>query len=773
MLHTLSYQERYTSTFPTPWVMYIDQRFSKRQTAYLLLVVCILLFLAQRILLVLFAPSHVAHPYFDETVSGVLACDILDQSIRAPLFAYEYLNRSGDVLTEGFLLVPYFKLFGRSVFSTKLFALSSALVTLIIWIFFLKKYQGTLSAFVFALLYALPPLAFSRMNLLGTISSHHMICPLIALQSFLLFMILFAKPPRIASLWLWLFSGLVAGFGIYCFYTYTIFISFCILFFLLAHRSSIRITSVLAFLIGTILGFAPWILRSLSSPTGGTFLKSIIKSCTIDLQAFFQNFLFAVPHSLGYSYPSRSIGLVSTIFSLVILLSTCVTIGYAFICTKKHAEKKIATLPPAVLQAVFCSIFPIFFLTCLSISPMRIAPFEYWPTVGLFATFGEPDIIRYRWLHILFPFYFATVASALSLLWANYRRYATAVLLGSIVIFSFITIVKTFALCSYSEFGKIFLYTGYNYDQFAPKFILGDFAPRNRKTIKHLVAHYPETNRSEAYRAFGSRIAVEALLSHDPAEAFAAELSEIPPQYLSDIIYGVVRLAQDIPLEKLSPLIELLKKHNPALLYRTLGYRHLGYKHYAALVNDTVLFQHIPQTEQWFYKNFLDGFRREMNVHTPAQRRAMLLHDITTLETPYQADVASGIGMLVGSEMLFDPLQKPDYPLDSTVAKILPPPLHYAFYQGIGMGFAETLCRYWRRLMPPESGQERYLKGLCTEWERCRLLLAQMPAEVQPIIQEGLQEELTQRKTLNSATHAFIAQYISPLINAPHHHQED
>ena len=106
MLHTLSYQERYTSTFPTPWVMYIDQRFSKRQTAYLLLVVCILLFLAQRILLVLFAPSHVAHPYFDETVSGVLACDILDQSIRAPLFAYEYLNRSGDVLTEGFLLVP-------------------------------------------------------------------------------------------------------------------------------------------------------------------------------------------------------------------------------------------------------------------------------------------------------------------------------------------------------------------------------------------------------------------------------------------------------------------------------------------------------------------------------------------------------------------------------------------------------------------------------------------------------------------------------------------
>ena len=114
----------------------------KQKYATLLLASIVCLFLLQRGGLILYGYSHISHPGIDEPVSGVLPCDILDGQLRAPLFAYEYLNRSGDVLIEGLLLVPYFKLFGRSIFSTKVFALTSALITFLCWLIFIKKYQG-------------------------------------------------------------------------------------------------------------------------------------------------------------------------------------------------------------------------------------------------------------------------------------------------------------------------------------------------------------------------------------------------------------------------------------------------------------------------------------------------------------------------------------------------------------------------------------------------------------------------------------------------------
>jgi len=116
----------------------------KPKHATLLLAAIICLFLLQRGGLILFGYSHISHPGMDEPISGVLPCDILDGQIRAPLFTYEYIypNRSGDVLIEGLLLVPYFKILGRSIFSTKVFALTSALITFLCWLLFIKKYHG-------------------------------------------------------------------------------------------------------------------------------------------------------------------------------------------------------------------------------------------------------------------------------------------------------------------------------------------------------------------------------------------------------------------------------------------------------------------------------------------------------------------------------------------------------------------------------------------------------------------------------------------------------
>lgn len=734
----------------------------KKRFFLIIFLLFVLLFLLQRTSLVLFAPSHVAHPYFDETVSGVLACDILDNHIRAPLFAYEYLNRSGDVLAEGLLLVPYFKLLGRSVFSTKMFALTSALITLLVWVLFLASYQGKHAACIFMLLYALPPLTFARLNLLGTISSHHLICPLIAVQLLLLFNILYQQHPRQHSAAVWFLSGLIAGCGVYLFYTYIIFVSFCILCFIIVYRSRPQLKNITALCVGSIIGFSPWILRALSSRTGSMFLRSIIKDAGVDIRALFQNFLFSVPHSLGYNYPSRSIGIVSILFSLIILLSLCCILVFAWKSISGIRLRLFKTLPPALVQALFCSLFPVFFLVCLSLSPMRIAPFEYWQNVGLFATFNEPDIIRYRWLHILFPFYFATIASAISLFAATRKILLPSAAALIIIFFPVVTVYKTISICNRASFGNIFLYSGYNYDQFAPKFILGDFAPPQKTALHNLVVTYPEAHRREAYRAYGSYIGTEALKTSQPASLLEPELTGVPEHYLTDIFYGIVRLAQDTSYETLKPLIEFCKKKNPHIFYRLWGYRHLGYKHYTALVNEKVLLNNIPQTEQWFYKNFLDSFLQEVETSIKNKRFALLDENIRHVDCAYQTDVAAGIGMLVGAEMLFDPLQQADYPLDSGFGRTLEQPLRAAFYKGVGIGFAETLMRFWRRLMiPPDVDREQYIRGLSIEWERCRSMLSLMPADIQPLLWQGLLEELSCYPH-NPVIQNFIEHHIIP-----------
>jgi len=254
----------------------------------------------------------------------------------------------------------------------------------------------------------------------------------------------------------------------------------------------------------------------------------------------------------------------------------------------------------------------------------------------------------------------------------------------------------------------------------------------------------------------------EALKAADPVPVFDAALAGVPNRYLADIMYGIVRLAQNTPPEKLQPLCDYLAGKNPFLFYRAWGYRHLGYKHYTALINQSVLFEHIPATEQWFYRNILDAFRREMQA--PGERRNMLRDEIAAVDLGRQADVAAGIGMLVGAEMLFDPLQKTDYPLDSNFGRMLPPAVQEAFYKGVGMGFAETLCRYWRRLMPPDADAQKYIHGLAVEWERCRTLMAHMPSDIQPLLRAGFREELMRRPDVNDAARAFIRSRIVPAL---------
>jgi hypothetical protein len=723
----------------------------KQRNTVFILSVLVCLFLIQRSGLILYGYSHISHPGIDEPVTGVLPGDILDGQLRAPLFTYEYMNRSGDVLLEGLLLVPYFKFLGRSIFSTKIFALSAALLVLLCWIIFIKKHQGVPAAITFCILFALPPPLFARLNVIGTNSSHHMIAPLIILQSLLLFRIFENRAGQNTPRWVWLLSGFVAGLGAYTFYTYIIFLGFCVLFFFLFNQQPFRLRLIMVFAFGFAVGFTPWILRSLFSHTGGRFLTSMVKNISINLWSFVQNFGFAVPHSFGYNYPFREVGFISVFFWLFILFCMGIIIKYVIgnVSFKSTSiKKRLGALPLSCIQGLFCALFPLFFLTCLSLSPMQINPFEYWPRVGLFATFGAADAIRYRWLYILFPFYFAAIAIGIAIFMntTGNNRFRLLIIISLFVIFVMCGVWKNTGLNSLNDFSKIFYYKGYHYDLFAHKFILREFSPPDIKTALSIVQHYPEANRSEAYSFFGTLLAARTIAGKEKNLTIEETLKIIPSIHINDVIWGMIRLANNVPEQDFQPLKLLLTQRYPELFYKNWGFQHLVHKYYGSLVNQRILFDNIPSVEQWFYSNFLNKFKQETAEYKRGGSSDSLLEEIRKIPENYQDEVARGLGMRVGALMLFDTLYTPDYPLDSRFGERFPAPQREAFYDGVGRGFADTLCRFWRMLQIPENTIDTKRNELLDmEWNRCHSLMNKLSRNTASFITRGFTSELQER----------------------------
>jgi len=710
----------------------------------IILVGFICLFLIQRFGVLFFGYSHISHPGIDEPVTGALPCDLLDRSLRAPLFAYQYESRSGDTLMEGFFLTPFFKLLGRSIFSLKTFPLVSSFVCLFFWILFIKRYQGIWAAIIFTGLFALPPPMFSRLNLIGTLSSHHMINVLIPIQLILLFRIMEDDRNKI-SFWLWFSLGFCSGLGTYTFYTYIIFNAFCLLFFLMCKPVLITLRRILIFSGGLFIGFSPWIFRSLYSKAGGTYLAFMIQNIRISTRSFLQVFLFNVPHSLGFGYPSREIGLISVIYSLAILffMGLLVKVSWQNLFSKDTEQGKAP-----LLQNLFLAVFPLFFLACFSLSPMHIYPFEYWPNIGLFGAFAPADALKYRWFHILFPFYLAIVALGIVSLFnvnSDKRRYK----FFSVLVFIFLLlcgVAGNMKLYSKNDFGRTFYYKGYNYDQFSVRFILWNFPPRDEKAARRITENYPEENRGEAYRSFGSFVAINLLKDSDRETKLDKYFKELPLHYVGDFIYGIVRVSLNITGKEFQPIADILIKRYPTLFYENWGFLNLGYRYYSALINVGALLHDIPPTEQRFFKNYVDNFKHEIARDSRSIGKANLLNEVSLISPRNRCEVVKGIGKLIGAEMLFDTLQAPDYPLDSRFGEKFDDALREAFYEGVGSGFAETLCRFWRMLLlPSDMTSPLYAKMLGFEWERCHILMSRMSPAYYPFIEKGFLHDLESR----------------------------
>lgn len=390
---------------------------------------------------------------------------------------------------------------------------------------------------------------------------------------------------------------------------------------------------------------------------------------------------------------------------------------------------------------------------------MKIGLFEYWPSIGFFGNFSVADVYRYRWLHPLFPFYFATVAVGISVILRSASRqklfsYGVLCLLSVFLLWGF---GKGMLLYGKDDFKRTFYYKGYSYDQMANRFVLRGSVPVDGKRADQYTENFPRETGGELFRCIGTKAALK--LSQDPEGDKELEqfMEGINPYLVNDFVYGIVRSAQKLTGKEFHPLEKVLVKRVPSSFYENWGFANLGYHYYDLFLNREKILDAISDLEKKVFVKTLKQFKGQLSDSTGTVLWDSLMERIEEVPLSYQPAVIRGLGKLVGAEMLFDPMATPDYPLDSQLGeRLTSDTFRDAFYEGVGGGFAETLSRFWRRLLLPEDPEDPlYTRMLNMEWERCQHLMEQVAPLYSAQIRRGFFKEL-QTRTSDDSIRSYL-----------------
>lgn len=237
---------------------------------------------------------------WDELARGFTAHEILNGPAY-PVFNYQIDNYSGGSLVMGLLAVPFFVVFGESLFALKLTTIIFCLLTAIFIYLIISRYVDKDAASLAAILVFLAPHSYTRLSLVAW-GDHPQMPALMTTAFFMLYEITFRN--RRNTLFMILF-GILCGFGLYFSYHFLTPLALCILFIFAWDRKFYSSYKFISFLLGFIIGFSPWIYFNIThdfhglviSRYGSTF--DILRN--INLPEVLRKFLQLVTTAFGYS----------------------------------------------------------------------------------------------------------------------------------------------------------------------------------------------------------------------------------------------------------------------------------------------------------------------------------------------------------------------------------------------------------------------------------------------------------------------------------------
>ncbi len=531
------------------------------------LAICVLILLGVK-LTVLFFPSEMIFGESAELFRGVLAKQIVSNNRVESFFDYLYNPYAGGSLVISILTVPFFLIFGQTVFSLKLVEVLFSILSLSLIYVILYKNFGKKTALIAAFMFILPCQYFAQRSIMA-IGDY---CESVFFSFLVIYLFITiitdGREGKHNKIWHPFLFGLIAGLGIWFHYVVGIALATCLIIWILVERRLFIRKNFLGFLAGFIFGFSPWILFNLNRHFEGCiagrgyiwshfFRGGILHS----ISRLFQTFVSTAPNLLMFKNNFLN-GFLILFYSRVYYFIFI----FAFIGLLFRYRDKIKLLLARQLPDTGA----IFVISALLYSVLFMIIYGLYAIPTTITGIGFHD---YRRFMPMFPF-MIIVISVFFAPYLSVKKSKYPVLLFSLPFLAFsYGILNSAALFSFGNFGKAFSMPGYSYR------LLGiNIADSSLRDI----ARWVKVIRTESYT------------------------------YKDQVCYGIGEgigqdLGDDIPLGKIDAYQELLNPLDEKCLQDI--YYGMGVACVDAVKYNTIeLSQVVKKINQPYIKNFTDGY---------------------------------------------------------------------------------------------------------------------------------------------------------------------
>jgi MFS family permease len=224
------------------------------------LIAVVLLFLGVRLLYPVLFVSAQNFTHQEDLVRGTLAHDLLHGGLKVPFWDYLADHYSGGSIVVGLLAVPFFLLFGSTLFVLRLVPLLFALALLVVWYVLVARNFDARTAQFTGLFFVLPPAVYLEGSSLAM--GYHTESMLFSAVAFLLLLEMLRW--RDGSLRWPAALGLTLGFGSWFCYTTFVSIAIVLVWWFWNDRRGVLRRPFALFVVFFALGFSPWIPANLS-----------------------------------------------------------------------------------------------------------------------------------------------------------------------------------------------------------------------------------------------------------------------------------------------------------------------------------------------------------------------------------------------------------------------------------------------------------------------------------------------------------------------------
>lgn len=417
----------------------------------------ILLFLTVKLTMLLFGGFFRYKGMYYELLSGMIANGIIENRIFSPV----YWSNSfyGGPIIAGFMAVPFFILFGKTLFSLRMASLIFSLSGFVMTYAILKEFFNKNTAVITGILYTFPPILFFAISSMNY--GQHADVIIFNMTVLYLFYKIFFKNKKGKHLFILL--GLVSGFGTYFLISHFI-VVLCLLFFWYAFDKRIFFRgNFYLFLLFFIVGFSPWIIichfesiLRFGKPLEFVWISQVKQNLPSFFERFLDNAIFFYK-SLFSSDVSDKIDMVKLFprlnpqlyriyFSIFLIsYSLCLWIerhSFAKLFSSVFSFKRNAKLEE-ISPSLPVLIFPISFLLIYAL------------TTGQ----GTNEAAS-RYFMPLYPFIFMIIAIFLDFLW---KRRLSIISICFIALLTAIFLFSTIPGLQYRDIFQLLKTRGYGY----------------------------------------------------------------------------------------------------------------------------------------------------------------------------------------------------------------------------------------------------------------------------------------------------------------------